>query len=147
MAKSLSGCPVCNGVLHVSELSCTNCNTRIISQFDPCSFCALSAEQIQFVTLFLRNRGNISAVGDELDLSYPTVARRLDAIVTALDQKLGKIVPDVSTRPEATTPILDSKPESTEQAEVKNVNRREILDMLDRGEINAEEATKKLREL
>src|SRR5437588_4840410 len=85
MNKMLSACPVCAESLHVTELTCDSCGTRVQSVFETCRFCRLTRDQTHFVELFLRNRGNISNVGQELGVSYPTVAKRLDAVLTALD--------------------------------------------------------------
>src|SRR2546423_5179346 len=85
MNKMLPRCPVCAGDLHVTEVSCAHCGTKVRSEFEPCRFCRLSGEQLHFVELFLRSRGNLTSIGDELDMSYPTVTRRLEAIIAALD--------------------------------------------------------------
>src|SRR2546423_11449736 len=85
MNKMLARCPVCAGNLHVTEVSCQHCGTNVRSEFEPCRFCRLSAEQLHFVELFLRSRGNLTSVGDDLDISYPTVTRRLEAIISALE--------------------------------------------------------------
>src|SRR5206468_2783062 len=90
-------CPVCAGDLHVTEVSCARCGTKVQSEFEPCRFCRLSAEQLHFVELFLRSRGNLTSIGDDLDISYPTVTRRLEAIISALDggaPARGTSVPD-----------------------------------------------------
>ena len=130
MAKMLTGCPVCSGTLQPTELTCGTCRTRIQSVFEPCHFCRLSEDQLQFVALFLRNRGNITAMSEDLGISHPTVARRLDSILSALT---GGVNPPV---------------EPTERdSDRRDCGRKEILEMLDRGDITAEEATKKLREL
>ena len=151
MAKPLSNCPVCTGALVTTELSCFDCNTKIQSQFESCSFCSLTPEQIQFVQMFLRNRGNISAVGDELDMSYPTVARRLEAIVAVLDRSavpvqlpMGRPGIINNNSPDIFSPVVPLAPVENPQ---KDASRREILEMLDRGDITAEEATQRLRDL
>src|SRR5687767_4165069 len=85
MNRALSCCPVCSTSLYVSELACGSCGTRISGAFAGCGFCRLSPEQMQFVQLFLSQRGNLSGVGGELAISYPTVAKRLDAVLSMLD--------------------------------------------------------------
>ena len=130
MAKLLTGCPVCSGNLHPTELTCGTCRTRIQALFDPCAFCRLTDDQAQFVALFLRNRGNITAMSEDLGISHPTVTRRLDAVLTVLT---GGVTPTVE--------------QADQEATKKDTGRKEILEMLDRGDITAEEATRKLREL
>lgn len=129
MNRSLSDCPVCDHPLVVTELSCPSCHTRVQGVFHRCRFCALPDKQNDFLTVFLRNRGNLSAVGEELGLSYPTVGRRLDALLAALN--LRETVP---ARPA-------NRPNAAE------AHRKHILEMLDKGEITAEEAAQRLRDL
>jgi hypothetical protein len=141
-------CPVCSGTLYPSEVTCEACGTQVRSAFKECAFCRLSPEQLQFVEIFLRSRGNLSGVGDELDISYPTVARRLDAVLSALDGNAGTSgatasvsapPPPLEPPPAAPAPDIDE--------EVRARERREILDMLDRGDITAEQATRRLQDL
>src|SRR6478672_7387264 len=84
MAKVLTRCPVCEGELKVSELTCGRCSTSVRSQFDPCRFCSLPAEHLAFVEVFLRCEGNLSRVEKELGVSYPTVRNRLTGALSAL---------------------------------------------------------------
>ena len=85
MAKLLSRCPVCQeGLLAPRELCCEACGAAVRAEFEPCRFCALSAEQSAFIELFLRCEGNISRVERELGISYPTVRNRLTQALRAL---------------------------------------------------------------
>jgi hypothetical protein len=127
----LSRCPVCSGAVHVTEIACGECGTKVQSAFETCRFCRLSLEQLEFVELFLRNRGNLTSVGDDLDISYPTVTRRLDAVLAAL-------------HPSAPAPAA---PVDEPEAGRRDEDRRLILEMLDRGEISADEATRQLQDL
>lgn len=74
----------------------------------------------EFVVVFLRLRGNIREMEKELGVSYPTVCKRLDQVNQFLSGETGR-----------TTPAL---------------NAREILERVERGEINAAEAARILRE-
>ena len=87
-------------------------------------------EQTQFLRTFLLHRGNLSGVGGELGISYPTVAKRLDAVLSALDLN-----------------GAESEPESDVQKQRVELERLEILEQLDRGDITAEEATKRLKDV
>ncbi len=44
----------------------------------------LTGAQIDFVEVFIKNRGVIREVERELGVSYPTVRARLDEVITAL---------------------------------------------------------------
>jgi len=140
------GCPVCSGSLYPTEVTCSDCGTQVRSAFQGCGFCRLTADQLQFVEIFLRSRGNLSGVGDELDISYPTVARRLEAVVAALDGRVGS-TPAVPVAPAASpVPVPpEAEPKRTDDDLARE--RREILEMLDHGDITAEEATRRLQDL
>ncbi len=109
-------CPQCSGSLHVAELYCSACDLTITGEFPRCRFCELPPEQTEFLTVFLRCRGVIRQMEKELGISYPTVRARIDALLDAL--RLGE----------------DDEPKSA----------REVLDQLERGEISADEAVKRI---
>ena len=141
MAKPLSRCPVCEGELKISELSCDRCNTRIQSVFDPCRFCSLPAEHLSFIEVFLKCEGNLSRVEKELGVSYPTVRNRLTAALTALDLSGQAQDPAFQPAPEEGTDTNGHVPEDT------SARRRDALNALARGEMSAEDAARVLREL
>lgn len=80
----IARCPICSEQLHVARLECESCGTRLEGSFSLGRFHALSAEQLEFLEVFIRARGNIKDVERELGLSYPTVRSRLDALIRAL---------------------------------------------------------------
>ena len=133
MNRMLSHCPVCAGEVHVTELTCGGCATKISGTFDAPTFSRLPSEHEEFIELFLRSRGNLSSVADTLELSFPTVSRRLDAALIALgfmdgpNGKFGQPLPEPDQRIEH--------------------EREKILERLDRGDITAEEATRRLKDI
>lgn len=133
MRKVLAKCPICASSLRVSELSCEACHTEFRGQFERCRYCSLEPEHLQFLDVFLAQRGNLSAVGAALGLSFPTVARRLDALLTAAGLRAA----------EEPRPAAHDEPVPA----AREVDRRAILDALDRGEISAEEATRRLKDI
>jgi hypothetical protein len=146
MNKLLSRCPVCGGPVHVTGLGCDSCGTRISGDFEACRFCSLTQEQLQFVELFLRHRGNITSVGETLGISHPTVTRRLEAVIAGLDGALSDTTAD-GRRQTAETGVAVSAPRSIVAPDSRDEDRIRILEMLDRGEISADEATRRLSEL
>jgi hypothetical protein len=136
MAKLLTRCPVCEGQLGVTELTCGHCRTRIQGIFAACRFCRLTPEHLGFVELFLRCEGNLSRVGEEMGISYPTVRNRLAAALTALGFDSGAEPADDHT--EAQTPPTEKPPDP--------IRRREMLEAVARGEMSVEEAAAMLRE-
>ncbi|MFO7638179.1 MAG: DUF2089 domain-containing protein [bacterium] len=115
-AKLLHRCPVCSGPMVISELACGNCDISVRGRFEVPVLCRLPRELYEFLLVFVRNRGVIREVERELGISYPTVRSRLDAVLAALG--------------EGAAPAADGG---------------RVIEMLERGEITAEDAERMLR--
>jgi hypothetical protein len=77
-------CPVCAEQLKVVRLECDACGTSLQGSFSLGRFHSLAPEQLEFLEVFIRARGNFKDVERELGISYPTVRSRLDATIRAL---------------------------------------------------------------
>lgn len=53
----------------------------IEGDFQPCEFCRLPEEDLDFAKVFIKCRGNIKDVEKELGISYPTVRGKLDSVI------------------------------------------------------------------
>ena len=84
MRKVLEKCPTCSGKLTITGLRCPSCHTKIESQYATCRFCRLPQETLDFIEIFVKNRGNIKEMERELGISYPTVRSRLNAVIEEL---------------------------------------------------------------
>lgn len=129
----IATCPVCSGELEISRLHCSTCGTTIEGEFGVGRFGRLSHEQMTLLESFLRSRGNLKEMERALGISYPTVRARVEALVQALGLGDGEpvdIVVDVV--PELTDPTLAAA-------------RREILERLAKGDIDAAGAAEALR--
>lgn len=84
----LSSCPVCSNNLEVKRLECSNCHTSIEGNFKLSKFNYLSSENLYFIEVFVKNRGNIKLVEKELNISYPTVKKMLDEVILGLGYNL-----------------------------------------------------------
>ncbi|HMS54507.1 MAG TPA: DUF2089 domain-containing protein [Fimbriimonadaceae bacterium] len=115
--------PVSGGELYVSELANDDSGVRIRGKFEVPIYSRLDPDQANFLEVFLRSRGVLSTVEKELGLSYPTVRARLDQVLGSL----------------GFAPINDA------QANGRPRKSTEIIDMLEKGEITAEEAKARLR--
>jgi hypothetical protein len=91
-------------------------------QFDTGPLARLSREQLAFVETFLRARGKIKDVEEDLGISYPTVVGRLNEVLVTLGFEAG---------------------EDPREAE----RRQRILDDLSAGRLSANEAAEQLRAL
>jgi hypothetical protein len=123
MARTVPlSCPACSEPMMISELTCPHCDTRVKGYFQLSALHRLTPEQLQFVEVFLRCRGNIKEVERDLKLSYPTVRSRLDQVIQAMGYKV-----------------------SAEEDRADD-GAMQILDELESGSISFEEALKKLKE-
>jgi hypothetical protein len=116
-------CPSCGSALAVTQLNCTACGTGVVGKFELSPFFRLKPESLNFLEVFVRNRGNVKEVERETGESYWTIRRQLDEVITEMGF------------PEASTPDEIS------------AQRQDILAQLSRGEINVQEATNLLKQL
>lgn len=116
-------CPVTGEPLEVTRLECPASGIAIEGRFTPNEFALLSPENLELLRLFLRVRGNLKEVERILGVSYPTVRLRFDTMLRALG--------------------YENPPETQDVRE----ERIDILGLLERGEVTAEEAAKRLRAL
>ena len=110
--------PVSGNELIVTRLESPQSGIVIEGQFSLGWIGRLSREQLDFVELLVKNRGNIQKLAQDLDIAYNTARSRLDEIATA----------------------LGGAPEGDGRAD-----RRIILDRLAAKEINVEEAMRLLK--
>lgn len=126
MRKLLEQCPSCGGQLAVTRMSCTECETVILSRYEPCAFCRLPPESLTFLVTFIKKRGNVKEMEREIGESYWTIRNRINDLL----RELGfEVEPDESGEEDGF------------------VLRRDILAQLDRGEITAAQATEMLAKL
>lgn len=142
MARTVTTCPVCQGPLRVSELRCDRCDLTIRGRFQACRFCEAPAEHLGFIETFLRCEGNLAQVERELGLSYPTLRNRLTAALESLGlRRRGEAA---GRGPEAEVPL--ETVEAVDRPETAS-RRRDLLDALARGDVSAEVAAERLRDL
>ncbi len=110
--------PVSGNELIVTRLESPQSGIVIEGQFSLGWIGRLTREQLDFVELLVKNRGNIQKLAQDLEIAYNTARSRLDEIVTA----------------------LGGAPEGDGRAD-----RRIVLDRLAAKEISVEEAMRLLR--
>ena len=91
MARVMAKCPVCGENLVITEFSCSSCGTTIRGRFELDEFFRLSPEQLNFLRIFIKARGNLSELQKELGISYPTARSRLENIVRTLGYEAKEI--------------------------------------------------------
>ncbi|WP_298820825.1 DUF2089 domain-containing protein [Chloroflexus sp.] len=110
--------PITGGELIVTRLESPSSGIVIEGRFSLGWIGRLSPEQLAFVELLVKNRGNIQRLAAELDIAYNTARARLDEIVA----------------------ILGGSPEHEHR-----IDRRQILDRLAAREISVEDALRLLK--
>lgn len=124
MRKPLEQCPSCGGELIITQQSCTRCDTVVSGSFQPNIFSKLSPDNLKFLEIFVKNRGNVKEMERELGWSYWTIRNRLNEVIETLGFETQQIEPEERTW-----------------------QRQEVLAQLDKGEISVDEAAKLLVEL
>jgi len=61
-------------------MSCEHCKTGFEGKFNFTSLGGLPLKDQEFIEIFIRCRGNIREAEGILEISYPTVCKRLDEI-------------------------------------------------------------------
>jgi hypothetical protein len=131
MRPMLIKCPSCSGALTVRRLECPSCALSLESSFELPPILKLSQAQLDFVEVFIKNRGVIREVERELGVSYPTVRAKLDEVVAALGFHARDAAVDA--------------PDGEEPAD-QTRSRRALLDELREGRISPEDALRTLRD-
>lgn len=109
--------PISGGELIVTRLECPESGVVLEGNFSLGWLARLSPAQLTFVGLFLAHRGNLQRLAPELGVSYNTARSRLDDIVKA----------------------LGGSPESAK------ADRLEVLEALSEGQLEFEEALRRLK--
>lgn len=117
-------CPVSKEPLEVTRLHCPGSGVTIEGRFQPNEFALLPPENLEFMRLFVKVRGNLKEVERITGLSYPTVRQRFESLLAVLG--------------------YDAAPEPQPE---RASRRSAILERLERGEIGAEEAARALQAL
>jgi hypothetical protein len=102
----------------VTRLTCPSCDTELSGAFTSCEFCVLTDEDRQVLRVFLASRGNMKDLERHLEVSYPTARARFDALLTNLGIERAPVPPSAT--------------------------RVELMEQVARGEIDIDEALKRL---
>ncbi|TDE86510.1 DUF2089 domain-containing protein [Deinococcus sp. S9] len=100
----------------VTELRFPSSGVTVRGVFELNEFATLTPENLEFLRLYIRVRGNLKEVERVLGLSYPTVRARFDMLLRAIGYEAELADPQT-----------------------------EVLERLERGEITPDEAARKLR--
>lgn len=112
-------CPSCQSALQSSQLKCSGCSLVLEGQFRFPRLSRLKPAHLALAEEFILCGGNLKDLGARLDLSYPTVRRRVDELIAELTRLRGE--------------------------DAKEVER--ILERIERKEISVEEGTRIIKEI
>ena len=101
----------------------TQRGTDVVGKFELSPFFRLKPESLNFLEVFVRNRGNVKEMERETGESYWAIRRQLDEVITEMG--------------------FEEPPKDTDLS----TQRQEILAQLSRGEINVQEATRLLGQI
>lgn len=79
-------CPSCSHLLHVTSLSCENCETQVSGNYSLPLLARLTSEEQKVIIEFVKCSGSLKQMSKLLKLSYPTVRNRLDEIITKIKE-------------------------------------------------------------
>ncbi len=128
MRKLLEYCPACHGHLIVTQQSCMQCGTSVVGEFKATIFAQLSQENLDFLELFIKNKGNVKEMERESGESYWAIRNHINEII----EQLGLEKKDV----EPSDPPVDLK-----------AKREEILSRLGQDELDVDTAAELLKQL
>lgn len=115
-------CPVTGRPLEVTRLENPESGIVIEGRFAPNEFALLPEDQLEFMRLFVKVRGNLKEVERMLGVSYPTVRLRFEGVLRTLGYET-----------ESELPVGNE--------------RSDIVAALERGELSPEEAATQLQRL
>jgi hypothetical protein len=119
-----SDCPVCGSRLSLTRLGCPDCGSELAGEFEPCEFCGLSSSDRELLLVFLQSRGNMKELERHLGVSYPTARARFDDLLARLGLQ---------------------PPASDKASRTDADDRAELLRSLARGDIDVDEAARRIR--
>ena len=74
-------CPSCQSQLSVTELSCTECSTKVSGSYLLPLLLQIPEEEQQFILDFFLSSGSLKEMANQMGKSYPTVRNKLDDII------------------------------------------------------------------
>ena len=83
-------CPYCQQVMTVSRMRCHACDVAVDAAFPTARLANLPTEHQRFIEIFVLASGSLKEMAEQTGVSYPTVRSRLDKVIAALREEIGK---------------------------------------------------------
>ena len=78
-------CCHCDGPLEPVQLACERCGIEISGRFETPRLARLSAPHHELAERILLSGGNLKEVAEAVGVSYPTLRKRVDELIAALE--------------------------------------------------------------
>ncbi|MCA9261279.1 MAG: DUF2089 domain-containing protein [Planctomycetales bacterium] len=83
-------CPYCQQAMTVSRMTCHCCEVAIEATFPTARLANLPVEHQRFIEIFVLASGSLKEIAEQTGVSYPTVRSRLDKVIAALREEIGR---------------------------------------------------------
>src|SRR2546422_3124021 len=83
-------CPYCQDPMTVTRMACPKCKIQIEADFGVSRLGGLPVEHQRFIELFVLAGGSLKEIAEQTGVSYPTVRSRLDKVIAALKEEIGR---------------------------------------------------------
>jgi len=74
----------------VSRMTCHACDASVEAPFPTARLANLPTEHQRFIEIFVLASGNLKEIAEQTGVSYPTVRSRLDKVIAALREEIGR---------------------------------------------------------
>ncbi|HUF10802.1 MAG TPA: DUF2089 family protein [Rhodothermales bacterium] len=81
----MNTCLKCDGPLEPIRLACERCGIEISGRFETSRLTRLSGEHQDLAERILLSGGNLKEVAEAVGVSYPTLRKRVDELIAALE--------------------------------------------------------------
>src|SRR5881392_4036526 len=112
-------CPYCAAPMAVTRMTCARCSVAVDAAFPMSRLASLPVEHQRFIEMFVLAGGNLKEIAEQVGVSYPTIRSRLDKVIELLRAEIAK----------------------TQRV------RGNILDAVEPGKTNAEDAAKLIKRI
>ncbi|NOY43694.1 MAG: DUF2089 domain-containing protein [Planctomycetes bacterium] len=85
-----ASCPYCDQAMTVSRMTCHACEVSVEAAFPSARLANLPTEHQRFIEIFVLASGSLKEMAEQTSVSYPTVRSRLDKVIAALRDEIGK---------------------------------------------------------
>jgi hypothetical protein len=108
----MHGCPICYANLNVVHVACAACGVGYEGRFELPRLARLAPDHQQLAEQIVLAAGNLKQVAGVLEVSYPTLRKRLDGLIEAL----GELRMDDQERTKSLLDSVESGAMGAEQA-------------------------------